>query len=156
MSAAGRDRTRRARSPSEFAATARAAGSALIANPTSVDSRLRHIADLLAATPGVTLAALFGPEHGIRAEAQDMIGVSSGVDRRTGVPVHSLYGADVASLTPTPEQLDGLDALVFDVQDVGSRYYTFAATMLYAMEAAAPAGHLASSSSTAPTRSAAS
>jgi uncharacterized protein YbbC (DUF1343 family) len=112
----------------------------VIANPTSVDSRLRHLVDLIAEAPGVTLAALFGPEHGIRAEAQDLIGVASGVDRRTGVPAHSLYGADVASLTPTPEQLDGIDTLVFDVQDVGSRYYTFPATMKYAMQAAASAG----------------
>jgi uncharacterized protein YbbC (DUF1343 family) len=112
----------------------------LIANPTSVDRNLRHAVDLLAEAPGVTLAALFGPEHGIRAEAQDLIGVTSGVDRRTGVPVHSLYGTDVSSLTPTPEQLDGLDALVFDVQDIGSRYYTFPATMKYAMTAAARAG----------------
>lgn len=112
----------------------------VIANPTSVDVRLRHLVDHLASNSGVTLAALFGPEHGIRAEAQDMIGVGATVDRRTGAPVHTLYGSDIASLTPTPEQLDGLDALVFDVQDVGSRYYTFAATMLYAMKAAAPLG----------------
>jgi uncharacterized protein YbbC (DUF1343 family) len=112
----------------------------LVANPTSVDSRLRHAADLLASAPGVTLAALFGPEHGIRAEAQDLIGVASDVDRRTGVPVHSLYGADVASLAPTAAQLAGIDTLLFDVQDVGSRYYTFPATMKYAMEAAARAG----------------
>ncbi len=112
----------------------------LIVNPTSVDANLRHIVDLVAATPGLTIAGLFGPEHGIRAEAQDLIGVSSDVDRRMRAPVHSLYGADVASLTPTPEQLAGIDTLVFDVQDVGSRYYTFPATMKYAMEAAARAG----------------
>lgn len=112
----------------------------LIANPTSVDARLRHAVDLLAGAPGLTLAALFGPEHGIRAEAQDLIGVASGVDRRTGVPVHSLYGADVASLAPAPEQLEGVDTIVFDVQDVGSRYYTFPATMRYAMRAASRAG----------------
>ena len=112
----------------------------LIANPTSVDSRLRHLVDLASEATGVTLVALFGPEHGIRAEAQDLIGVSSDVDRRAGVPVHSLYGADPASLTPTPEQLEGIDTLVFDVQDVGSRYYTFPATMQYAMIAAARAG----------------
>lgn len=112
-----------------------------IANPTSVDSRMRHLADLLHDAPGVTLAALFGPEHGARSDAQDMIGVGHApADRRTGVPVHSLYGEGEASLRPTPGQLDGLDALVFDVQDVGSRYYTFAATMLYAMEAAADLG----------------
>jgi uncharacterized protein YbbC (DUF1343 family) len=112
----------------------------VIANPTSVDRAMRHLADLVHQAPGVTLAALFGPEHGVRADAQDMIGVDSATDSRTGVRVHSLYGADVASLTPTAEQLADLDTLVFDVQDVGSRYYTFAATMLYAMQAAAKLG----------------
>ena len=112
----------------------------LIANPTSVDARLRHLVDLVSEAQGVTLVALFGPEHGIRAEAQDLVGVSADVDRRTGVPVYSLYGADPASLTPTPEHLDGIDTLVFDIQDVGSRFYTFPATMKYAMIAAARAG----------------
>jgi uncharacterized protein YbbC (DUF1343 family) len=112
----------------------------VIANPTSVDHRIRHIADHLRQASGVNLSALFGPEHGIRADAQDMIGVTSSVDSRTNVPVHTLYGPSVESLTPTAEQLDGLDALIFDVQDVGSRYYTFAATMLYAMRAAEPMG----------------
>ncbi len=112
----------------------------LIANPTAVDASLRHAADLIGATAGVTLAALFGPEHGIRGDAQDMIGVGDEVDRATGVPVRTLYGSDLASLSPRPEHLEGLDALIFDVQDVGSRYYTFAATMLYAMEAASRAG----------------
>lgn len=111
-----------------------------IANPTAVDARMRHLADLLHAAAGVDLVALFGPEHGVRADAQDMVGVGAQRDLRTGVPVHSLYGADVASLSPSAEQLEGLDCLVFDVQDVGSRYYTFQATMLYAMQAAAAAG----------------
>jgi uncharacterized protein YbbC (DUF1343 family) len=112
----------------------------VIANPTSINSRFQHIVDLFADASNVTLAAIFGPEHGVRAEAQDLIGVASNLDTKTGVPVHSLYGDSVASLTPTPAQLDGLDVLVFDIQDVGSRYYTFAATMKYAMEAAAHAG----------------
>ena len=112
----------------------------VIANPTSVDRQLRHLVDLLAATPGVTVAALFGPEHGIRADAQDMIGVEGSIDRKTGAPVHTLYGSDLDSLTPTVGQLAGLDVLIFDVQDVGSRYYTFAATMLYAMQAASRLG----------------
>ena len=112
----------------------------VIANPTSVDRSLRHVADHLRTARGVSLAALFGPEHGIRADAQDMIGVMSGLDPRTGVPVHTLYGPDFVSLSPTDEQLEGLDVLIFDVQDVGSRYYTFAATMLYAMRAAARRG----------------
>jgi uncharacterized protein YbbC (DUF1343 family) len=112
-----------------------------IVNPTSVDARFRHLADLLDAAPGVTLSALFGPEHGIRGEAQYMVAVG-GVprDRRTGVPVHSLYGSTFASLTPQPEWLEGLDVLLFDVQDVGSRYYTFLYTMALAMQAAARAG----------------
>jgi uncharacterized protein YbbC (DUF1343 family) len=111
-----------------------------ICNPTAVDARMRHLVDLLAGAPGVTVAALFGPEHGIRADAQDMIGVGADRDSRTGAPVFSLYGAGIESLSPRPEQLEGLDVLVFDVQDVGSRYYTFAATMLYAMRAATRAG----------------
>ncbi len=112
----------------------------VIGNPTSVDRQLRHLADHLHFAPGVELAALFGPEHGLRAFAQDMIGVGSAMDPRLGVPVHSLYGEDEASLRPRPDQLEGLDTLVFDLQDVGSRYYTFAASMFYAMEAASAAG----------------
>lgn len=121
---------------------ARLRGSRLgvICNQATVDRELRHITDLLAAAPGVRLTALFGPEHGIRGEAQDLESVDHSFDARTGVPVHSLYGSSFASLTPTPTQLDGLDVLLVDLQDIGSRYYTFAATMLYAMRAAAGAG----------------
>src|SRR6185503_17403098 len=108
-----------------------------IVNPTSVDSRFRHLADLLAKTQGVTLAALFGPEHGIRGEAQYMVAVDDARDRRTGAPVHSLYGSTFESLSPRPEWLAGLDALVFDIQDVGSRYYTYVYTMALAMKVAA-------------------
>ncbi|GIW87112.1 MAG: hypothetical protein KatS3mg108_1436 [Isosphaeraceae bacterium] len=111
-----------------------------ICNPTSVDWRMEHLADLLHGSDGVELVALFGPEHGIRGDAQDMEGVGSEVDPATGIPVYSLYGGDVGSLRPRAEWLDGLDALVFDVQDVGSRHYTFAATMLYAMEACSGRG----------------
>ena len=108
-----------------------------IVNPTSVDSRFRHLADLLARAPGVTLGALFGPEHGIRGEAQYMVAVGEARDRRTGVPVHSLYGSTYESLSPKPEWLAGLDALVFDIQDVGARYYTYVYTMALAMKVAA-------------------
>ncbi|WP_434389724.1 exo-beta-N-acetylmuramidase NamZ family protein [Melittangium boletus] len=110
-----------------------------IVNPTSVDADFRHLADLLARAPGVTLAALFGPEHGIRGEAQYMVAVDDARDRRTGVPVYSLYGSTFESLSPRPEWLQGLDALVFDIQDVGSRYYTYVYTMALAMKAAAQA-----------------
>ncbi len=112
----------------------------LVCNPTSVDRRLRHAADLLAAAPGVELATLFGPEHGVRGDVQYMAAVGDERDRRTGLPVHSLYGETRESLAPAPAQLAGLDALVFDIQDVGARYYTYQATMMLCMEAAARAG----------------
>src|SRR5205823_8509876 len=108
-----------------------------ILNPTSVDPELRHLADLLQQAEGVTLAALFGPEHGVRGDVQYLEEVGAGRDPLTGVPEHSLYGKDFASLTPKDAHLGGLDALVFDVQDVGSRYYTYLATMGLAMKAAA-------------------
>jgi uncharacterized protein YbbC (DUF1343 family) len=111
-----------------------------IVNPTSVDRSFAHLADLLSSADGVTLAALFGPEHGVRGEAQYMVAVDDTPrDRRTGVPVYSLYGHTFESLTPRPEWLAGLDALVFDVQDVGARYYTYVYTMALAMQAAARA-----------------
>lgn len=111
-----------------------------IVNPTSVDRNLDHLADLLCCAEGVTPVALFGPEHGVRGSAQDMIGVASSVDARTGIPVKSLYGSSVQSLAPRDEDLEAIDVLVFDIQDVGSRYYTFAATMKYAMVSAARLG----------------
>ncbi len=111
----------------------------LVCNPTAVDRRLRHAADLLGATAGLRLSILFGPEHGVRGDAQYMAAVGDGRDRRTGLPVRSLYGASAASLRPRSEDLAGLDALVFDVQDAGSRYYTYQATMLRCLEAAAEA-----------------
>jgi uncharacterized protein YbbC (DUF1343 family) len=111
-----------------------------IVNPTSVDGRFRHLADLLRAAPGVTLAALFGPEHGVRGEVQYMEAVGEAKDPRTGVPVYSLYGNTVESLRPRREWLDGLEVMVFDIQDVGARYYTYVYTMALAMEACAKAG----------------
>ena len=111
----------------------------LLANPTSVDPGLRHSIDLLRGA-GLELHALFGPEHGLRGDAQDMISVGEERDRSTGLPVYSLYGHDEASLTPRPEQLAGLDALLFDIQDVGARYYTYVWTLALAMRACARAG----------------
>jgi uncharacterized protein YbbC (DUF1343 family) len=110
-----------------------------ICNPTSVDREFRHLADLLAAASGVRLSALFGPEHGVRGEAQDMVGVGGGADPATGARVYSLYGDSFASLSPSEDSLQGLDALVFDIQDVGSRYYTYIYTMALCMRAAARA-----------------
>jgi uncharacterized protein YbbC (DUF1343 family) len=110
----------------------------LVTHPAAVDGRLRHARDLLTEAPGVHLAALFGPEHGLTGEAQDLVGEQGGTD--SGLRVYSLYGDTFDSLKPTAEQLRGLDALVVDLQDVGSRYYTFQATMLFCLEAAARLG----------------
>src|SRR5439155_26815495 len=93
---------------------------------------------LLAHHPQVKVAALFGPEHGFLGQAQDLIGVRDAA--HSSPRVYSLYGDTFDSLKPTAEQLRGLDALVIDLQDVGSRYYTFQATMLYCLEAASAAG----------------
>jgi uncharacterized protein YbbC (DUF1343 family) len=112
----------------------------LVTHPAAIDSSYRHVIDLLAQAAGLRLTALFGPEHGLMGEAQDLIGVAGCDDPISGLRVHSLYGQSVESLRPTPEQLDGLDVLVVDIQDVGSRYYTFQATMLFCLEAAAQVG----------------
>jgi len=99
----------------------------LVSNPASVDGRLRHAADRLATHPGTRLAALFGPQHGFRSDVQDnMIETGHGEDRIRRVPVHSLYSE---TREPTAAMLDGLDVLVIDLQDVGSRIYTFIYTM---------------------------
>jgi uncharacterized protein YbbC (DUF1343 family) len=111
----------------------------VLCHPASVDSRLRHVVDALLAA-SVDVVRLFGPEHGIRGEAQDMIGVDSARDFRTGIPVVSLYGDRFESLSPTREMLSELDVLVVDLQDVGSRYYTFIWTMALCLKAAAAAG----------------
>lgn len=110
----------------------------LVCHPASVDSQLRHAADLFATAPAVRLAALFGPEHGFAGTAQDLIHVSDSAEG--ALRIHSLYGPSVESLRPSAEQLRGLDALVIDLQDIGSRYYTFQATMLYCLEACAANG----------------
>lgn len=112
----------------------------VVCHPASVDSELRHTLDLLAAA-GAQIRAIFGPEHGARGEAQDMEGVDDeALDPKLKVPVHSLYGATFDSLTPKKEQLQGLDALVIDLQDVGARYYTFVWTMGLCMKAAGEQG----------------
>lgn len=111
-----------------------------IVNPTSLDAGFRHLADLLHEAPGVRLSALFGPEHGIRGDAEYMVPVGEeAADASTGVPVHSLYGKTFESLTPRPDWLRGLDVVLFDIQDVGARYYTYVNTMALAMRACARA-----------------
>jgi uncharacterized protein YbbC (DUF1343 family) len=107
----------------------------LITNPTGHDRERRATIDLLKAAPEVRLVALFSPEHGLRGERDERIGDS--VDERTGLPVYSLYGE---RRQPTAAQLQGLDALVFDIQDIGCRFYTYIATMGLCMEEAAKAG----------------
>lgn len=111
----------------------------LVAHPASVDRRLVHARDVLHAA-GAQIVALFGPEHGFGGEAQDMIGVGEARDPVTGAAIRSLYGATEADLSPRADWLAGLDALVVDLQDVGSRYYTFVWTAALALRAAARAG----------------
>jgi uncharacterized protein YbbC (DUF1343 family) len=108
----------------------------LVANPTSVTRDLVHASFALRRSRALRLAALFGPEHGIWADAQDLVEVPDSRDPQTGLPVHSLYGR---TRVPTSGMLDGLQAMVFDVQDVGSRYYTFIYTMLHVLQACAAA-----------------
>ncbi len=108
----------------------------LIANPTSVDRQLRHAVDLMHHHPDIDLRLLFGPEHGLRGSAQDMIGIDDARDSATGLPEISLYGRSFDSLSPSPEHLSQIDVLVYDIQDVGARYYTYAATMALCMRAA--------------------
>jgi len=109
----------------------------LLAHPASVDSRLRHVAELLQAAPRVKLEVIFGPEHGWLGQAQDLEPVSSeGVSVQHGPRTISLYDNTAASLRPRQQDLEDLDLLVIDLQDVGARYYTFQATMLYCLEAA--------------------
>jgi len=108
----------------------------LITNASGHDRTRASTIDLLHRAENVELVALFGPEHGIRADL-DQEKIPDGRDEATGLVIHSLYGERRA---PSREQLAGLDALVFDVQDVGCRFYTYVSTLVMAMEAAAPAG----------------
>jgi len=111
----------------------------LLCHPASIDASLRHAVEVLRGA-GARIERLFGPEHGIRGDAQDMKEVGDTVDPQTGLPVVSLYGSTFESLTPSGDSLSGLDALVVDLQDVGSRYYTYVWTMALAMQAAAKVG----------------
>jgi uncharacterized protein YbbC (DUF1343 family) len=106
----------------------------LVCNPTSITRDLVHASVALGQRKGVRLTALFGPEHGIAADAQDLVEVGHSRDRETSLPVYSLYGE---TRVPTPAMLAGVDAMVYDVQDIGSRYYTFVYTMLHVMQACA-------------------
>jgi uncharacterized protein YbbC (DUF1343 family) len=107
----------------------------LITNQTGIDRRGTHVADLLFDAEGVELTTLFGPEHGIRGQADEKI--PHGKDPKTGLPIYSLYSD---TRKPTPEMLQNVDVLVFDIQDIGTRFYTYISTMSLAMEAAAEQG----------------
>ncbi len=110
----------------------------LVTHPAAVDSKLRSTIEVFANAP-LQLSAIFGPEHGLHGQAQDLIGVTES-ESKSIRKVYSLYGKNAASLRPTPESLKDLDILVVDLQDIGSRYYTFQATMLYSMQVAMPLG----------------
>ena len=110
----------------------------LITNHTSVNAEGRNAVDVLYNAPGVRLAAIFSPEHGFRGTEEGGAYIENSSDPVTGVPVYSLYGKN--KQRPSPESLKDLDVLVFDIQDIGARFYTYLTTMGYAMEEAAKAG----------------
>src|SRR5829696_3652158 len=110
----------------------------IVCNPASIDASYRHSADLIFEDPSATLAAIFGPQHGFRADLQDnMIESPHASDSRRRVPVFSLY-SEVRE--PSAAMLEGVDALVVDIQDVGTRVYTFIYTVANCMRAAARHG----------------
>lgn len=109
----------------------------LVTNPTGFTSELHSTVDVLSRAKGVKLVALFGPEHGVRGDAYAGDKVANTTDAITGLPVYSLYGA---TRKAAPEMLDGIDVMVYDVQDIGSRSYTFISTLALLMEAAAERG----------------
>ena len=107
----------------------------LITNQSGIDRQRRSTIDLLRASTALTLVALYSPEHGIRGIAETR--VTSSVDEKTGLPIHSLYGD---TNKPTPQMLEGIDVLVYDIQDLGVRQYTYESTLALAMQAAAEKG----------------
>ena len=109
----------------------------LVTNPSGVDRHLKSTIDILHNAPQVNLVALYGPEHGVRGDVYAGGKVDSSVDETTGLPVHSLYGS---TRKPTAEMLDGIDVMVYDIQDVGVRSYTFISTLGLVMEACGEKG----------------
>ncbi|MFH0735409.1 MAG: DUF1343 domain-containing protein [bacterium] len=109
-------------------------GIGIVTNHTAVLSNGTHLVDLLFNIDDINIVALFGPEHGIRGDAPDGLTITDGKDSKTGIPVYSLYGK---IRKPTKEMLKGVDVLIFDIQDIGARFYTFISTMYYTLEAAA-------------------
>lgn len=109
----------------------------LVTNPSGVNSEGRSTIDVLRKAPGVKLVALFGPEHGVYGTVKAGDYVASQIDKRTGLKVHSLYNS---TRKPTPDMLQGLDCIVYDLQDIGCRSYTFISTLGLVMEAASEQG----------------
>jgi len=112
----------------------------LLAHSASIDRSARHAIELLCNDDRGRLTRLLAPEHGLWGHEQDMESVADRTDSISGLPVISLYGSDEASLRPRVEHLDGLDAVIFDLQDVGTRFYTYVYTLSYLMETARDAG----------------
>lgn len=109
----------------------------LITNPSGVDNDLKSTIDILHEAPGVTLTALYSPEHGVRGDVHAGDNVDNAVDPATGVPVYSIYGK---TKKPTPEMLEDVDVLIYDIQDNGCRSFTFISTMGLAMDVCAELG----------------
>jgi uncharacterized protein YbbC (DUF1343 family) len=113
----------------------------VITNHTSTirrtDGSSEHLVDFLNRQPGIEVKVLFSPEHGIRGDIPPGQHVEHGIDERTGIPIYSLYGK---CKKPTPDMLEEVDVLIYDIQDVGVRFYTFITTLIYTMEAAAERG----------------
>lgn len=109
----------------------------LVTNPSGVDSQLKSTIDILYDAPGVELVALYGPEHGVRGDVYAGDKINDSVDPATGLPVFSIYGA---TRKPTPEMLEGVEVMVYDIQDVGVRSYTFISSLGLVMEACAEKG----------------
>jgi uncharacterized protein YbbC (DUF1343 family) len=111
----------------------------LVTNATGLDARGSRTIDVLAKAPGLKLVAIFSPEHGIATSA-DTTKIADSIDQATGVAVYSVYGKSDAERRPQPQLLRGLDAVVFDLQDAGARFYTYETTLGYFLEACAKAG----------------
>jgi uncharacterized protein YbbC (DUF1343 family) len=111
----------------------------LLTNQTGVDSQGRRTIDVMAQAPGISLDAIFSPEHGVTGTL-DTTDIANSKDAVTGVPVYSVYGGTDAARRPSPEVLKNLDAIVVDIQDVGTRFYTYETTLGYFLEASAKAG----------------
>ena len=109
----------------------------LVTNPSGVDSQLRSTIDILYNAPEVNLVALYGPEHGVRGDVYAGGKINDSIDEATGLPVYSLYGS---TRKPTQQMLEGIDVMVYDIQDVGVRSYTFISTLGLVMEACAEKG----------------